>query len=98
MTKVLFEKQRSEGVQVESPVGPDVAASAYIICVLQAVLCEGFIESVRAVEEEVGVSAGKPVELVAGLLDALKLGVKLRRLCRSHRKRTDVIELVRIQT
>lgn len=61
-----------------------MATFAYIVCMLQTVLGKSDIELVCAVEKEVGVAAGKPIKLVAGLLDALELRVKLRRLVGPH--------------
>ena len=81
---LLFKEEWCESVEVKSPVGPYVAAFAYIICVLEAVFCESFVQLISLIEKEVRVSASTPVKLVSCLFDALELGRKLIRLMCAH--------------
>ena len=69
----LFEEQRSEGVEIESPVSPYVAAVRLIEDVVEALLGESLVESLGSLIEEVGGSASQEVELHASVLESLDL-------------------------
>ena len=68
-----FEEQLGEDVEILSPVEPYVAASVYIVGVLQTGLGKNCVQLVAALEEEVLTSATYPVKLHTGLLESLSL-------------------------
>ena len=74
----LLEEQRGEGLEVETPVLPLVAAFGDEEGVLEAFLGEDPVEGEGSFVEEVGLADTYPVELVAGLLDGTQLGADLR--------------------
>ena len=62
--------------------------------VLETLFCEGLVESLRTLEQEVGITAGEEVKLDASLLEGSYL---LSRRAAGCGERADVIEHLRIE-